>query len=398
LSLIQKGEAIINSYKNMTNSLSFSFKLIMKEIRNSKWSMFLNIVIFSFIFLLLIASFLFLDVYKDLRLIPYQTAQYDIHVSGDISQDNFSTLKNSPAITSVVGVKDWGGLLASNPIDNNQIECDVWFVDNMDAAGSLTIKNRDLLLKGEFEEKHGVISYSVARMLKLNIGDTFCISWKLYGLADQKISCVVSGIVKDSAYGRHIVIDQTFLPNQIKQQIKGPDYTSLYLTYEQQMDFSDIKSLIVSDLGAEENYTFSERLKIISWEQSHIENVSQGGALKSKYGMAGLYVLVLIFYIIASINRRKKIYAILHACGIPKLFLVTHYIMATFLFFLLVNIIGLFLAIQYYKISFSYFWSLMSIVQMLGIILVINLIVLVTISAIVVIFMNRISIPNLLKE
>lgn len=344
------------------------------------------------------ASFLFLDVYRDLRLIPYQKAQYDIHVSGDISRDNFAAIKNNPAITAIVGVNDWGGLLVSNPDNDKQIECDVWFVNDMDSAGLLTIKNRDLLLKGEFEDKQGVISYSIARMLKLNLGDTFNISWELYGLTEQKASCVVSGIIKDSAYGRHIILNQTFMPNQIKEQIKDPDYTSIFLAHEPQMSFSDIKDIIVAHLGAEENYTFSERTKIVNWEQLHIEDVSQGGALKSKYGMAGLYVLVLIFYIITSINRRKKVYAILHACGIPRLFLLVHYIMATFLFFLMVNIIGLFLTIQYFKISLAYFWSLMSIVQMLGIVLLINLIVLVIISAIVIIFMNCISITNLLKE
>lgn len=333
--------------------------LLISEFKKQPIKYFRTIFLLSLIISIVLTISLIPESYEFMRVTPHNTAQYDIHISGDLQPNIMNNLIESCEVKAMTSVSRWGGLNVSNDKNSKTDITRVLFVDDMNTASYMLPYNKNLLKEGAFDKDSVVITENQAKMLGVGIGDTLKISWEGFDLPDQYITMPISGIYYDTADGVVIIADiNTAYPvitevvaqfNNSSQPIDTVD-TEIFTSYYIQLQNQDEQNLhnFVSSLG-DSNIIVDTRIEAINIERNAIEQMTGGTFKYIKIGSILLYFLLLIYLLIHKLSQRATLYAILRTCGIPNNIAYKHFILELFITSFIITLVSVYLCFVYFR-------------------------------------------------
>lgn len=333
--------------------------LLISEFKKQPIKYFRTIFLLSLIISIVLTISLIPESYEFMRVTPHNTAQYDIHISGDLQPNIMNNLIESCEVKAMTSVSRWGGLNVSNDKNSKTDITRVLFVDDMNTASYMLPYNKNLLKEGTFDKDSVVITENQAKMLGVGIGDTLKISWEGFDLPDHYITMPISGIYYDTADGVVIIADIiTAYPvitevvsqfNDSSQPIITIDaeiFTSHYIQLQNQ-DEQNLHNFI-SSLG-DSNIIVDTRVEAINIERNAIEQMTGGTFKYIKIGSILLYFLLLIYFLIHKFSQRATLYAILRTCGIPNNIAYKHFILELFITIIIISSVSIYLCYVYFS-------------------------------------------------
>lgn len=198
------------------NRFSLPFYLLGKELKSSPATFIRQWILFSLIFAIVIVLFVMPESYRFLRVAPYELANYDFQVSGELREKEFKKVQNCPQIDKVVGVIEWNGLGLENLGNGKQHEAPVLFANNITVAADISPNNNALLMKGTYKENGAVLTYGLSKKLGAKIGDEIQIDWSSFERPEYKVKYTITGISYETAAGEQMVADMNVAEKHLK--------------------------------------------------------------------------------------------------------------------------------------------------------------------------------------
>jgi hypothetical protein len=342
----------MSSLRNAFNNLSLSLFLIAREFKANLVKFGRQYVLLALILSVVIMFFSAPSAYRFLRTGQFETAEYDIVIRGPLTDADLLKLKRFEAVEEIVGASVWVTDLV-NPRSGKSAPGRVYFVTDMEIASRLLPSNRHLLMKGTFEKKGAVLSAKVANALGVGIGDTVGIAWRSYNLkAVEKytVRYKVTGILYPTADPNEVIVDMQNA-SQTLARVKdllnpgqpSPRYDAAFLKLDKSRPGSEasVAGILSKEQGS---LAFGKRNDQLRAEKAEAARLQRSQYWFMEIGALFLYALLFVWYALASINQRKKLYAIICACGASLRLIYTHF---------LVDILGLFLAVTAASIYLS---------------------------------------------
>lgn len=305
-------------------------------------------------------SFILPDIYKFMRLAPYETAEYGLQISGSFKEADFLILKKQPEIEKISAVDDWGGLMAYNPKNRKQQEVSVWFVDDMNRASFLLPSNHKMLMDGEFKTGSAVVSWKIARNLKIKPGDEVEIYWGTYNMPEYKVGYKVSGILFEDAYGSKIIADypkNKKIILEIKRKLASKNhaleesvsyFNNIFIKFRADFNTENIHDFLASKLSTT-SFTTGWRADNMAYERFASMAIDR----KSQQNVFIIYIIFFLAFCLYLLKKDRRTYNILFAMGASSKIFYLHYIIKLGFILLITNFIALFLIYIFFSLEFS---------------------------------------------
>ncbi|MCG9969999.1 hypothetical protein L9W92_18605 [Pelotomaculum terephthalicicum JT] len=297
-------------------SLSLSFFLLLKEYKYQYLFQLRQCLLLTIIFAIVIILFLLPMSYSYLRQAPFETADYDLKISGPLFESDINSIKADQSVEQYVGITAFTTYISSKS-SGKRIIADILFVNDIINASTLMPTNKNLLIKGSFNIGKAVVSARIADELNINIEDYITIDWNSYKINSPPVTLKVGGILYETAYPRQVVADVTKeslnnVINEISEKTSHPqaDYTSAYI----KLSGSNSKPSILSN---NPNIVLQWRKDALESEKEMVKALDTQSFKHVKIGSLLLYVFIFLWIIFQTIKRRNKYYAIICACGAP---------------------------------------------------------------------------------
>lgn len=334
--------------------------LLIKEYKNDYKSFTRQSILQVIIFSTVITLFLLPICYTYLKQAPFQTAEYDLKLTGPLTQADLIDIKRDRDIKELVAVTEFITNI-SNPDTNQNLRGHVLFVNDVEKASRLLPSNKRLLIGGGFNKGEAVISAQLANQLKLKIGDYIKINWADFKI-DNQATFRIGGILYETDKSKTVVVDSSsnpeILDNVVKKFHNPIPYTSFFLKFYPE---SNHKFILREDANA-----------ILEWKRDALEaqkeEVKRLNSLNFKYVKIGsllLYISIFIWGIYNQINRRTKTYAVLSALGSSLRFIYTHFILDVFILYTIVIVFSSYLTTMYFKYILNFYFPKTILLQML---------------------------------
>ncbi|MEW6181792.1 MAG: ABC transporter permease [Bacillota bacterium] len=384
------GEVNVSKLRKIIHPLSFSFFLLQQEYKNEFLKFSRQYLVLVFIFTIATFFFSLPPAYEFLRTGPSKTAEFDLLVSGPLTETDLSKLIHFKDVEEIAGVFDIAGSEVSDFKEHKITRASsVFLVNNMDVASRLLPGNKKLLMKGSFKPKEAVLSAHVAEKLGAEVGDRIkiiCSNRK----ARNPVNYKISGILYETAIANQVIADISNLSPDIRRSYteashQDIDYTSFYLKFTKGGVSGEIEERILNTLGrSRENTMFMWREKSIKEEQEMVKALDTAQFQYERTGAFLLYIGLFLWYALSNLNQRNKTYSILYACGAPIRFIYAHFFLETFTALICILIASMYLTILYFKHSLSFYlpptllskmllYAFMTNVAIVGIVSVISL-------------------------
>ncbi|MGS0765189.1 ABC transporter permease [Syntrophomonas curvata] len=364
----------------MIDSAIISIWLIVHEFRRNFINYLKHYIILSLLFSALVVIYNLPASYEHIRLTPYKTAEYDVEISGDLYEQDYYKLINSGKVAKVACIDVWDGLIIAGE-NKKKMQARVSFVKKVDEVAELLPDNPGFLRIGFYKQNGAVITIS-----------------RSFHQPQYTVPYIITGILHDSQYGPHIIADyqnSATVLNSINKNYDSPiDFTSMFIKLKSK-DFSEEE--IFNILGSEKNITIEWKDNVLLVEENEVGKLQTTTFKYTQIGIMCIYFLVFTGYLLIRIKQREKLYAILCATGARNSFIYTHYMLDTFILFLLVIITGGFIGkVITEKYLLMYFPT--NIFSGFFILLAINIVVMVFILSISILKIKKIPISNLLTK
>jgi ABC-type lipoprotein release transport system permease subunit len=377
----------------LMKSLSFSAKLLVKEIKKNPYNYVKQYIFFSILFAIIVIVYTIPLSYEYIRVFPFKKSTYDLHISGPLYINDLNKLLKLNGISQVACIDTWDDLTVIVPKNNKEMLAEVIFVKDFDVVANLLPDNPHMLIKGNFDKQSIVVTSIVADRLRLNIGDEVTLSWANFKAPQYSAKGVVSGIISENLYGPHLLADYN-IANNIIPKMSDIDFTSMYIKFSKK---NIAEKDILSALGEDANITFEWRTIRLNSEINEVNKLNTSSFNYIKYGLVAIYFLLFIGYSLIRLKDRSKLYAILSACGAQMSVLRAHFFIDIFLLFSLVTSTGVILAKLLYRNVLLKCFPIAAVSE-IYLLIVISMILLIVITLISMWKLNRASIADILTK
>lgn len=236
----------------MSLLLKFFLKSIKTDIKSELKYLFLSIIVLSFWFF--VVSMPSITAFSEVG--PYQVAQFDLFVTGPISEEFAKKLENSGNL--VVKGKIIGGVEVCGQSGNCR-KLDLFIVDNLTKALELTEIN-SAYLKESIGNGGAIIDVATAKKLNVELGSYVTIQVK-----NVTENVEITGILFPTSASRNrIVVDERAVKN-IADMFRG--YSSLWVKLSNKSDKGDVA------LIADELYFVAKRTEILDKKKAELDNL-----------------------------------------------------------------------------------------------------------------------------
>lgn len=284
----------------MSLLLKFFLKSIKTDIKSELKYLFLSIIVLSFWFF--VVSIPSITAFSEVG--PYQVAQFDLFVTGPISEEFAKKLENSGNL--VVKGKIIGGVEVCGQSGNCR-KLDLFIVDNLTKALELTEIN-SAYLKESIGNGGAIIDVATAKKLNVELGSYVTIQVK-----NVTENVEITGILYPTSASRNrIVVDERAVKN-IADMFRG--YSSLWVKLSNKSDMGDVA------LIADESYFVAKRTEILDKKKAELDNLENATIMRTmRYGGFLVILAILLRDVQSTFNLRSGDFAVLIMMGASRNF------------------------------------------------------------------------------